>query len=235
MKKDFTPTSKELRDWADNPAASRMVPVSPTSLRAVADLLDAQEAEIAALKVERDEALASEAVYLQLCEDAKPFAESNIVLKDELAALKAGLAVMRDCFPAPAPAGALEDAWAEAMSMPECVPAYVMACVDAQANEIAALKADRDGWHQQASDRIDDALQFASERDEARAEIAALRQDALRYRDLRKAAVYGLPSCEGSSQKQAFLVITGYGDDESADLTDQAVDEAIAQAVQPKP
>lgn len=159
MKKDFTPTSKELRDWADNPAASRMVPVSPTSLRAVADLLDAQEAEIATLRT--------------------------------------SLAATRDCFPAPAAGSAREDAWAEAMSAPECVAAYVVACV-----------ADKD------------------------AEIAALREDALRYRDLREAAVYGLPSCEGGSKKHAFLVITGYGDDESADLTDQAVDEAIAQAVQ---
>ena len=137
MKKDFTPTSKELRDWADNPAASRMVPVSPTSLRAVADLLDAQAAEIAALKNDRDgwHQQASGRI-----DDALQFASERDEARAEIAALKAGLAVMRDCFPTPAAAGALEDAWAEAMSMPECIPAYVVACVANKDAEIAALR-----------------------------------------------------------------------------------------------
>jgi len=54
MESVFTPTTKDLRDWADNPAASRMVPVSPDSLRSVADRLDAQAAEIAALRVDAE-------------------------------------------------------------------------------------------------------------------------------------------------------------------------------------
>lgn len=38
------------------------------------------------------------------------------------------------------------------------------------ADAIAELRADRDSWQQQASDRVDDALRFARERDEARDE-----------------------------------------------------------------
>lgn len=33
-------TPKKLRDWADNPAASGMVPVSPKTLRFLADEID---------------------------------------------------------------------------------------------------------------------------------------------------------------------------------------------------
>ena len=52
-------TSKDLRDWASNPAASRMVPISPVTLRYVADRLDAQDAEIAALKARLTSSAAS--------------------------------------------------------------------------------------------------------------------------------------------------------------------------------
>jgi hypothetical protein len=44
--------------------------------------------------------------------------------------------------------------------------------------EIAALKADRDSWMQQASDRVADAVTFAKEADGLRAEIDALRKEA---------------------------------------------------------
>ena len=43
-------TSNDLRDWSHYPAASRMVPVLPATLRSVADQLDAKDAEIAALR-----------------------------------------------------------------------------------------------------------------------------------------------------------------------------------------
>jgi hypothetical protein len=44
--------------------------------------------------------------------------------------------------------------------------------------EVEALKADRDSWMQQASDRVADAVAFAKEADGLRAEIEALRKDA---------------------------------------------------------
>lgn len=42
---------------------------------------------------------------------------------------------------------------------------------------IKALEADRDSWAQQASDRLDDALRFARERDEALASLKAAREE----------------------------------------------------------
>ena len=45
-------TSSDLRDWSHYPAASRIVPVSPTQ-RSVADQLDAKDAEIAALRQDK--------------------------------------------------------------------------------------------------------------------------------------------------------------------------------------
>jgi hypothetical protein len=52
--------------------------------------------------------------------------------------------------------------------------------------EIEALKADRDSWMQQASDRVADAVAFAKEADGLRAEIEALRKEADRWREWRK-------------------------------------------------
>lgn len=52
----------------------------------------------------------------------------------------ADLAALRNCFDAPDYGSALENAWAEAMGMPECVPAYVLACVAAQKAEISELR-----------------------------------------------------------------------------------------------
>jgi len=59
-------------------------------------------------------------------------------------------------------------------------------------------------------------------------EIEALRADALRYRWLRNHVIFGYPSSEGSSNKDAYLVVTGYGCKKSKKLTDQAIDAAIA-------
>lgn len=67
--------------------------------------------------------------------------------------------------------------------------------------EVDALRADRDSWRQQASDRVDDAVRFAAERDALRAEVdrlnakckdamramremRSLRADAERYRQI---------------------------------------------------
>lgn len=44
-----------------------------------------------------------------------------------------------------------------------------------QMRDIVALLDDIEGWQRQVSDRVDDALQFAAERDEAKAENARLR------------------------------------------------------------
>ena len=43
---------------------------------------------IAALTAERDAAMASEAVYRKMCEEAKPFVEANSILRDERDALR---------------------------------------------------------------------------------------------------------------------------------------------------
>lgn len=59
-------------------------------------------------------------------------------------------------------------------------------------------------------------------------EIAALRADAARYRWLRDHVIFGYPSSEGSSNKDAYLVVTGYGCKKSKKLTDLAIDAAIA-------
>jgi len=59
-------------------------------------------------------------------------------------------------------------------------------------------------------------------------EIEALRADAARYRWLRDHVIFGYPSSEGSSNKAAYLVVTGYGYRERKNLTDQAVDAASA-------
>ena len=59
-------------------------------------------------------------------------------------------------------------------------------------------------------------------------DTAALRADALRYRWLRNHVIFGYPSSEGSSNKAAYLVVTGYGYRESKKLTDQAIDAASA-------
>lgn len=47
-------TSNDLRDWANDPTASNIVPVSPETLRCVAARLDAKDAEIAALRLDAE-------------------------------------------------------------------------------------------------------------------------------------------------------------------------------------
>lgn len=103
------------------------------------------------------------------------------------------------------------------------------------ADEIAALKADYlracqtiAAMHEAATGRTGEAPTLGVVED-----VAALRKDALWYRGLRDAVIFGLPSSEGSSQKAAYLVVTGYGDTEDAALTDMAVDATLAKAVQP--
>ena len=54
--------------------------------------------------------------------------------------------------------------------------------------------------------------------------LRAAEMDAKRYRWLRKNVCMGCPSPEGSQYKDAYLVVTGYGYEESEDLTDAAVD-----------
>ena len=46
--------------------------------------------------------------------------------------------------------------------------------IEADATEIEHLRAEVESWRQQASDRVDDALQFAKERDALRSEVEHL-------------------------------------------------------------
>ena len=65
---------------------------------------------------------------------------------------------------------------------------------------------------------------------ELRALISRMRaseRDAGRYQWLRKNVCMGCPSPEGSQYTDAYLVVTGYGYEESGDLTDDAIDTAM--------
>lgn len=59
-------------------------------------------------------------------------------------------------------------------------------------------------------------------------ECAALRKDAGRYQELRDIACEGYPSCEGSQNKDAYLVITGYDYPMTKEQKDAAIDAALA-------
>ena len=59
-------------------------------------------------------------------------------------------------------------------------------------------------------------------------EVEELRANALRYQWLRDHVIFGYPSSEGSNDKAAYLVVTGYGYRESKKLTDQAIDAVRA-------
>jgi len=59
------------------------------------------------------------------------------------------------------------------------------------------------------------------------ARLRAAEMDAARYRWLRKNVCMGHPSPEGSQYEDAYLVVTGYGYEESNDLTDAAIDTAM--------
>jgi hypothetical protein len=69
--------------------------------------------------------------------------------------------------------------------------------------------------------------------EDSRAEVL---EEAARYRWLRDGAAEGHPSSEGSNNKDAYLVITGYDDQYpmSLDQKDAAVDVALASITQPK-
>ena len=59
---------------------------------------------------------------------------------------------------------------------------------------------------------------------------AAQAEDAARYRWIRNNALMGYPSAEGSRNKDAYLIVTGYGYKESPSVVDEAVDAAIAKS-----
>lgn len=61
------------------------------------------------------------------------------------------------------------------------------------------------------------------------AKVESLAADAGRYKHLRKSALMGYPSSEGSNLKDAYLVITGYGWEDSEAIVDQAVDATMAK------
>lgn len=50
---------------------------------------------------------------------------------------------------------------------------------------LEAAQAEAASWQQQASDRVDDAVEFGRQRDEARAALEEAQRDAARYRWLR--------------------------------------------------
>lgn len=79
----------------------------------------------------------------------------------------------------------------------------------------AALAAHESYWHKVADERA--------------AEIVRLWEDAARYRLLRENACESYPSGEGSNNKDAYLVITGYDDlyPMTNEQKDAAVDEAL--------
>jgi len=54
--------------------------------------------------------------------------------------------------------------------------------------------------------------------------LRKLEVEAVMYQFLRRHVVFGYPSSEGSSSKDVYLVVTGYGDYESDVLTDKAID-----------
>ncbi len=78
-----------------------------------------------------------------------------------------------------------------------------------------ALDASESYWHKVADERA--------------AEIVRLWEDAARYRLLRENACESYPSGEGSNNKDAYLVITGYDDlyPMTNEQKDAAVDEAF--------
>lgn len=69
---------------------------------------------------------------------------------------------------------------------------------------------------------------LAVERNLAQDECAALRTDAQRYQGLRDNACEGYPSCEGSQNKDAYLVITGYDYPMTKEQKNAAIDAALA-------
>ena len=67
------------------------------------------------------------------------------------------------------------------------------------------------------------------DRDRAIDRLESAERDARRYRWLQKNALMGYPSGEGSSQRDAYLTITGYGDEHDPGVIDAAIDALAAQ------
>lgn len=63
--------------------------------------------------------------------------------------------------------------------------------------------------------------------------LTVAERDARRYRYLREGAVMHYMSAEGSESKDAYLTITGYGHDDSAESIDNAIDAQILAALKP--
>lgn len=76
----------------------------------------------------------------------------------------------------------------------DCCAAKKIADFYAAANPAAILEliADRDSWEQQASDRTDDAVRFATQLEDAQGEIRALRETEQNMRERVKALEEGL-------------------------------------------
>ena len=99
---------------------------------------------------------------------------------------------------------------------------------DSAGDEIAHLM-----WHPvpvpggTSTDRAENAAYIAACHPQAIAALLdaleAAQKDAARYRWLRANACWGYPSSEGSSSKDAYLVITGYGVSGNADAAIDAV------------
>lgn len=79
------------------------------------------------------------------------------------------------------------------------------------------LKPDRIACHSSVVSIQNDLLKLKQENE-------SLKKDAARYRWLRKRAVMFNVSCEGSNNKDAYLSVTGWGDDDSSEIIDRAVD-----------
>jgi len=75
----------------------------------------------------------------------------------------------------------------------------------------------------------DATLALLDRLEQAERERDALLADARRYRWLRKHALMSYPSGEGSSQRDAYLTITGYGDAHDPGVIDAAIDALAAE------
>lgn len=111
------------------------------------------------------------------------------------------------------------------MSDAECrekLSDYLMELLDAKDAMLARGMA-RDGFAEMLA-------QFVAAFDAGRAPATSAGEvkDAERYRVLRDNALMGYPSAEGSSNKDAYLVVTGYGWDDNQKIVDEAVDTAIS-------
>lgn len=80
------------------------------------------------------------------------------------------------------------------------------ALIDRLTQELADMTADRDGWERQASDRVDDVLKMARERDEAREELAACCELKRLYQEREVAALARAEAAEGDARRWRHAV-----------------------------